>query len=348
MMFNTILGVFKKRLVLLAFFCCILLASCDLPSSIQELNFQGSTMGTTYSIKTFTDTAYPVEKLRSLVDDRLMVIDQSMSTYIPQSEISRLNQNLSNEWLPVSVEICELLALSFQVSELSGGRFDITVGPLVNAWGFGPREVEIKPSDKDIRLLLERVGYRFVEFNCSKREVKKARPVYLDFSAIAKGYAVDQIGALLREHGFEQFMVEIGGEILLSGKKPESKALWKIAIERPEFGGGKPIEVLALTDVGVATSGDYRNFIEWDGERVSHTIDPLTGYPVQHSLASVTVISHSVAHADAMTTALNVLGPDAGFALAESEALAAFFIVRTSDGFEVRTTPSFQKYRVDP
>jgi len=201
----------------------------------------------------------------------------------------------------------------------------------VDAWGFGPEPAAAPPDEATIERLLEDHGYTHLELDAGDLTVRKDNPrLRCDLSAIAKGYAVDRVALRVEKLGLRDFMVEIGGEVRVAGRNAEGQA-WRIGVERPD-GGGRPWAAVALTDGAMATSGDYRNYYERDGVRISHTIDPRTGRPITHALASVSVIHPSCMTADALATALNVLGPGEGRELVEREGLAALFLVRTDDG----------------
>lgn len=303
------------------------------PSTANELVFTGRTMGTAFTVKIVVPQGRDFDEdevsaaIRGTVDD----VDSRMSTYRDDSELSRFNDSGSDP-VEISPALAEVLTEAARVSELSGGAFDITVGPLVDVWGFGPEQVTGPPDEATIERLLEDHGYTHLELDAGDLTVRKDNPrLRCDLSAIAKGYAVDRVALRLVEYGFDSFMVEIGGEVRAAGRNAAGRS-WRIGIERPDAGGGQIWASVALENAAMATSGDYRNYYERDGVRISHTIDPRTGRPITHSLTSVSVIHPSCMTADAMATALNVLGPEEGRELVEREGIAAFFIVRTEDG----------------
>jgi len=288
-------------------------------------------MGTTYSVKVITEGLNPVkgaDELQKQIDARLKDINQVMSTYIPDSEISLLNKASQTEVMSVSSELLDIILTSQKISEDTAGAFDISVGPLVNLWGFGPEELEQKlPSDAAVAAVMQRVGYHKLAIDKTASTLQKQADLYLDLSAIAKGYGVDEIAELLEAENFHNFMVEIGGEIRIKGRNPQRKP-WTIGVENPSLFKSGHRQAVASEDAAIATSGDYRNYREVEGKRFSHTIDPVSGKPITHNLTSVTVITHSAALADAYATAINVLGPEKGLAFAEEHQLAAFFILR--------------------
>ncbi len=322
------------------------LVGCARENTVVQL--AGRTMGTTYHVKVVPpeDAALP-QSLQQQIDETLNSINQSMSTYIGDSELSRLNQAPVDTWIDVSRPLLEVLLLSREVSEASGGSFDVTAGPLVNLWGFGPQKGDDKvPDEQSIRQTMGKVGYGYLEIDADQMRVRKAKNIYVDLSAVAKGYAADVVAEQLKSRGLKNTMVEIGGELRLSGYNAEGE-LWRIGIEKPNLLHKGALQAVELTDAGMATSGDYRNYFEVEGERYSHTIDPSTGRPIKHTLASVTVIADTGAKADAYATALNVLGPEKGFELATRQSLAAYFIVRNGESFTVKYTPEFKRYLVE-
>lgn len=314
----------------------LLLTSCGEPQQqavVHELS--GVAMGTSFSVKIVASTIAPdTEVLQRQIEDTLAVIEQQMSTYIADSELSLFNARHRLDWFSVSAALCELVAEALAISAATNGAFDITVGPLVNLWGFGPGGIVEQPPDADrIGLLMDRIGYTGLHADCSIPALRKDHPgLYVDLSAFAKGYGVDRLAALLDEKQISNYLVEIGGELRLRGRNAEGKR-WAVAIETPARMARGVHAVARLTDVAVATSGDYRNYFEHDGNVYSHTIDPRTGYPIRHNAASVTVVATTAAHADAMATALLVLGPEDGLALAERDGIAALFLARDNGAF---------------
>lgn len=336
---------FKPALLLLTL-SSLIFTACDRDALQHRLTqFDGMTMGTGYLVK-ITDLPANIkpEALQAELDALLREINRSMSTYDEDSELSRINQNRNPEAIALSPELYTVLKEAVRVNRLSGGAFDITVGPLVNLWGFGPelRENAV-PAPTAIQQALERVGIDKIELHDTESPtLHKLHPeVYLDLSAIAKGYGVDRLAEHLETLNIKNYMVEIGGEIRVKGVNAQSNP-WHIAIEKPSPSGRNVFKIIAPGDLSVATSGDYRNYFEQDGKRYSHTIDPRTGWPVGHTLASVTVLAATCMHADAMATAFMVLGPEKGYALALTEKLPAMFIVKSPEGFELRVTPAME------
>lgn len=320
----------------------------------QILKISGPTMGTEYHIswvaeRTNNSGSLSERQVKALVDEVLVAINKSMSTYDPQSELSILNSNYQESWQIISADLYRVLMMSMQLNRQTMGAFDITVGPLVNLWGFGPnKSPDTVPEEGSVALALSGIGSDVISLRQRDEsyQLKLSSPRYMDLSAIAKGYGVDVVGRLLQKQGIERYLVEIGGEIIARGRKPEDKP-WRIAIEAPNDDGRSAQVIIPLSDMGIATSGDYRNYFEKDGKRFSHTIDGRTGYPVKHNLASVSVLHESVAMADAWATALTVLGAEVGLKLAEDNQVAAYFIVRTKSGFEQYSSSHFEQLRLN-
>lgn len=318
----------------------------------------GPTMGTTWAVTLNTAGRGPddVDAARTAIDRTLVHVNALMSNWDPESEISHLNRHAGPGPFVVSPETFAVLELAQQVSAASEGAFDVTVGPLVAAWGFGvgARTPGDDPSPAELAALRARVGWRQLTLDPRTRGVTKARPdVEIDLSAIAKGFGVDAVARALDGLGWRDYFVEIGGEVRVRGERPGGGP-WRVGIERPADDPGEDVArrrvqgVIEIGDRALATSGDYRNVYVQAGERRAHFIDPRTGRPAAHAPASVSVLADAAMVADAWATALSVLGPDEGFALAESEGLAAWFILRGADGgFEVRATAGFPEVR-DP
>ncbi|MCY3757796.1 MAG: FAD:protein FMN transferase [Acidobacteria bacterium] len=320
---------------------------CRPSDSTREFRFQGSSMGTTFEVKVVA-SPFPEqqqEAVREAIQLQLQDVDGKMSTYREASEISRLNRSRETTPHAVSRETFTVLAEAQRISRVTGGAFDITVGPLVNAWGFGPAPHPASPPAADeIEQLKLRSGWAKIELNSRDSTILKQEPALtLDLSAIAKGYAVDRLSDVLAEMNLTRHMVELGGEVRTSGRNAGGKP-WRIAIEKPVSGGRVFQRILPLENLAVATSGDYRNFRQAEDGHLSHTIDPRTGRPVRHELASVSVVDASCMRADGYATALMVLGEDDGYRLALEQELAALFLVRTREGsFRERETPAFRR-----
>ena len=321
----------------------------QLPERFQQFVIQGQTMGTYYVVKVVVPRSESIDEaeLTRLIDERLARINHIMSTYDKSSELSVFNQSTSAEPQVISSELAYVMDEAIRLGELTGHALDVTVGPLVNLWGFGPEgRPDVVPSDEQITLARQSVG--LAKLQLSGQGLSKAHPLlYVDLSAIAKGYGVDEIAKLLSQRGYPNVMVDIGGELALHGHNANREA-WRIAIERPVAGERSVQQILSATNMGIATSGDYRNYFEADGVRFSHTIDPKTARPISHKLVSVTVIHPATMTADGLATALMVMGNDAGMAWADSIGLAVYMVVKTESGFEGMASSAMRPYLVNP
>lgn len=332
--------------VILLLIVAVFLAACESSTPERVLHIQGQTMGTTYQVSWVGQDAALVPHLEQQIEARLLAINKSMSTYDPNSELSHINRGLSSQdeqgWIQLSADLAEVLRISLDVWQQSDGAFEVTIGPLVNLWGFGPQaKPEITPSAEQIQHILAQIGSHSLQLDPQQR-LLVAKQSYIDLSGVAKGWAVDELGLLLQQAGIHAYLIEIGGEIAAKGQKP-NKQPWRIAIERPQYElNQRSALIVELQNQGVATSGDYRNFYEENGVRYSHTIDPKTGYPLQHNLASVTVIHPSTGLADAWATALMVLGPEKGMQLAEQYQLAVYMQIGENGHFSEQFSSAFK------
>ena len=322
---------------------------CHRSVPVQEaITFAGTTMGTTYSVKV---VALPVEidrdRVAAEIQARLDRINGLMSTYDPESELSQFNAIDTNDWFCVSSETAKVVAEAIRVGDLSLGALDVTIGPAVDLWSFGPeaRPQGILPTDEELATALSVVDYRQLEVRPDSPALRKpASNCRVDLSSLAKGFAVDDVANALETFGIGNYMVEVGGEIRTAGLNPSSQP-WQIAVEVPMMAGRAIQRVVALGDRAMATSGDYRNYFEQNGVRFCHIIDPRTGRPVSHRLASVSVLADTCMEADALATALFVLGPKEGRRLAEAKEIPALFLVRTDAGFTELPTSTFPRDR---
>ena len=326
-------------------FCTLLAAACA--RSPEELVLSGPTMGTTYTVKVAAPpTSLDSAQLRATIDDVLAHIDQSMSGYRPDSEVARFNASAATQWYEVSPDLAALVQAALEISEKSGGAFDITVAPLVAAWGFGPGgEPQVLPSAEQLAQIDASVGYRKLHVRLEPPALRKdVAELSIDLNGIAPGYAVDRLADRLHALHAENFMIDIGGEIRARGRNARG-APWHIGVERPVDTQRAPYAGIWLDGASVSTSGEYRDYYERDGRRYSHTIDPRTARPIDRAPGSVVVIAASTALADGWATALNVLGPQAGLELAAKEHMPVLFIERAGDGWRSQSTPEFERYR---
>ena len=375
---NVISGSYKRSLFLGSL---LLLAVFYILSTQPRMKqFKGKTMGTTYHVSYVTTLfSNPVDDISKKVYDALHDVDLRMSTYREDSELMRFNRAPLNEPVKLSSDIVSLVKESQRISVMSNGAYDVTVGPLVNLWGFGPSSHDPKaksgakehsgsdkktikapefvewmlknypgevPSQASIEKARERVGYQYVIADSANSTLTRNKPVFVDLSSIAKGYGVDQAAKALREAGIDNFMVEVGGEVLVSGNKPDG-SLWRLGVRGPNMAGGEPRAIVTPGNKALATSGDYLNFFEIDGQRYSHSINPATGHPEANRLAEVAVISDTVAEADALATMFMVLGDEKGLELANREGIAAYFTYHSSKGFESISSQAFKPYLVN-
>lgn len=326
-------------IVLLAFF----IAACSPSKSVVVHEFSGQIMGTYFRIKMLGDNENELKKLDVALMDSMERVNQSMSNYIETSEISRFNRLSATQQMKLSPQFAQVMRESIELSKMSNGAFDVTISPLINAWGFGEKgSIDRQPSATELRKLGNLIGYQQLSLEQDKLS-KLVDGLEVNVSAIAKGYAVDQVAERLLAAGVENFLVDIGGEIRASGLNAQSKA-WQIAIEEPSIAGGIH-QIVELKDKAIATSGDYRNFLLVDGEQFSHTIDPTSLKPSLHRLASVSVLADRCSRADALATAIMVMGEERGFAFAEKHNLAVYMLIRSGQPNEYSILMT-QKFRM--
>ncbi len=325
--------------------CCRCLVACS--GHPEPVRLAGETMGTSWHVTVIPGPDSPAPAPAALqqgIEAVLEAVNLGMSTYREDSEISRFNALPTDEWFAVSPDFYSVLSTAMAIGWQSDGAYDVTVAPLVDLWGFGPAgPVAEPPSDDAVTDVLERVGQDHLRLDGDGQRLLKRSPVSLDFSSIAKGFAVDRVAQWLGGQGLENYLVEVGGEMRLAGLSGRGDP-WRIAIERPDSADRAAEEAIRVSDAGVATSGDYRNFFELDGKRYSHSIDPRRGYPVAHDLVSVTVVHPSAMVADGWATALVVLGYEDAMAVAQEQGLAVYFIRRQGEGFHASHTPAFSRY----
>ncbi len=308
------------------------------------LAVSGPTMGTSYEVKVVLAGGLELngQELRRLVEPHLFRVNELMSTYDRGSELSRFNASDSTAPFPVAEETAEVVAAALKVSEQTAGAFDPTLGPIVNAYGFGPDERNAAPTEEELAALHERVGYKKLELDRDPPALTKTHPdLYLDLSALAKGFAVDAVVEALARRGVAHYLVEIGGEVRAKGRNADGD-LWRVGIEKPIENARAVQRVIPLDGRAMATSGDYRNYYEDAGRRISHMIDGRTRRPISHNLASASVVHDRCLWADAYATAIMALGPEDGLLLAEILELPALLLIREPDGsFTERPSPVF-------
>ncbi|KKD57923.1 thiamine biosynthesis lipoprotein [Grimontia sp. AD028] len=320
----------------------LVLTGCE--QAPQQTHLTGSTMGTYYSVKYVSEMELPASSdIQAEIDARLELVNDQMSTYRKDSELSLFNQQKGSEPFTVSKDTAKVVAEAIRLNLLSDGALDVTVGPLVNLWGFGPEgRPDRVPTDEQIEERRAMTGIEFLSVE-GNNLIKTNPGLYVDLSSIAKGFGVDVVANYLASLGIDNYLVEIGGELQLKGKNAEGQP-WRIAIEKPTSEQQTVQEIIAPGDMAIATSGDYRNYFEENGVRYSHTINPATAKPINHRLVSVTVLDKSCMTADGLSTAFMVMGPDAALALANQENIPAFFIVKTDNGFNEVASDAFKPY----
>ncbi|SEH92618.1 thiamine biosynthesis lipoprotein [Rheinheimera pacifica] len=321
-----------------------ILVSCS-PSTppTEQYQLNGNTMGTYYVVKFYTDAVVDKTALQHQIDTELELVNDLMSTYRPESELMRFNRHSDGSVFPLSPQTHTVVAEALRIAGQTQGVLDVTVGPLVELWGFGARgRIEHAPDDAIIQQTRAVVG--FDKLALTAQGLQKANPeLAVDLSPIAKGFGVDQVAAILEQNGITNYLVEIGGEMRLKGVKPEQQP-WKIAIEKPVNNERAVQRILVPGDIGVATSGDYRNYFEENGIRYSHLLDPRTGKPINNRTVSVTVLHPSCMTADGYATALNVMDSQEALAFANQHGIAVLLVVKTDDGYTELSSEAFEPY----
>ena len=333
----------KRRLrpALLLAFCCLAACSGERPQQLGG-NIFGTTWAATYQ---HAPDDLSAEAVKTEIESAFELVNLSMNHYDPESVISDFNQLPPGEPLEVDWDFAYVLTAALALGEATGGAYDVSVSALSDLWGFGPDGPTRLPTQGDIDLALSQVGVSHLEWQPETRSLAKRVPnLKLDFSSLAKGYAVDLAADALDELGLEHYMLEVGGEVRVRGQSPRGGD-WRIAVERPDpTARGSVQTALSVSDTGIATSGDYRNFFESEGRRYSHLIDPQSGYPIQHDVVSVTVVHGSAMMADAWATALIVLGSEEAMALAEERRLAVYLLKRSDDRIEALWSTSMAQW----
>ena len=322
--------------------CALLLMhGCADPKAVTQVT--GNTMGTAYTVRVFECAALDQGSLQRQTETRLAELNTQLSHYAPDSAVGAFNRYRGTEWVPVQQDLLNVIVQAQQVSRLSAGAFDVTLGTAVDAWGFGPAEADLPPDRSALGEAQRHSGYRKLEVRPEPPAIRKLDPLLqLNLSAIGKGYAVDQLAYLLEAQDCNNYLVEIGGETRTAGLRSDGNP-WRIGIQPPDE--SQLIEyVVTPGDAAVATSGDYRNFYWLGDKRIAHTIDPATAEPVANNLASVSVIAPSAMQADAYATMLMVMGPVKGLAFSRDNDIAALFIERTATGFSTTASPGFETY----
>jgi FAD:protein FMN transferase len=323
----------------------------------QPMVLRGEGLGSTWSVKLAVPPVDP-SAVRRGIQARVDEVARNLSRWDPASRISEINAASADEWQAVTPVLFEPLSYSLWLAADTGGAYDPTVAPLVDVWGFGTAGRRYEPPAADaIDAARARVGFSRIELDAASRRVRRPQNMQLDLSSMTHGFAADRVAEYLNSAGVRSYLVDVGSEIRARGESPEGGG-WRVAVERPpaentsnerqndsgSTSASGSQKVVSLRDSGVATSGNYRYYFDYNGRRYSHRIDPRTGEPVTHDLASVTVIDPLCLHADALATALTVLGPDEGMQYATDRNIAALFILRAGDQFVEKMTPRFATY----
>ncbi|MEM7457505.1 MAG: FAD:protein FMN transferase [Planctomycetota bacterium] len=347
----------KPRNVLVAWFSFfqILLFQTTLCLAEEPVSITGTTMGPIVFEVTVVSPpdGFSKDSLEPEINAALERVNSLMSTYIATSDVSRFNESDSIEWFEVEQETASVVARSIEISELTGGAFDITVSPAVALWDFGSGAGEVElPTDDEITAVKSITGFELIEARLEPPAIKKQNSnVQIDLSAIAKGYAVDAVAEVLTSAGCENYLVVVGGEVFAAGNSPKGEA-WRLGIEKPVVDRREPDSIASLNGQAMATSGDYRNFHMIDGRAYSHTIDPSTCRPVDHALASATVIANDCMTADALATAAMVLGEERAGAVCDEVDAHWLFITRKDPdprveaGFERTSSDGFPEVQL--
>lgn len=325
----------------------LLLAGCSVSEPSRQVTFSGiAFFSISWQVRVSDlPTEMNAQQLQNELQQALDDVNKVLSTYQPDTELMRFNAGPMNECLSVSEMLGDTVAKALLLSAKTTGRYDITVGPLVNLWGFGPQaKPEITPTVSDINRAKQQIGWQSLNVDLANSCITKQKPVQLDASSLGEGVGVRVLEAVLAKHGINQYLISVAGVSQAHGKRRDGQ-FWRVAIESAD-GSGKPALAIALENAVISTSGSYRNYYELNGVRYSHTINPLTGFPITHKGVSVTVVSNQLdaVLVDAWATALNVLGPQEGLELAQQEGLAAYFIEKTADGFVSRHTTEFAQF----
>ena len=330
----------KKWLVVFA--SLFIIAGCEKP--VDQVHLSGPTMGTTYNIKYIVAEGQPTpDVVQKEVDRLLEQVNDQMSTYRTDSELSLFNQSESSQPFEVSPQTATVVKEAIRLNNLTLGALDVTVGPLVNLWGFGPEaRPEVVPSDNELEKRKAETGIEHLSVNGNTLS-KDIPKLYVDLSTIAKGWGVDVVADYIESQGILNYMVEVGGEMRLKGLNREG-VKWRIAIEKPTVDERAIQEIIEPGDMAIATSGDYRNYFEKEGVRYSHIINPQTGKPINHKVVSVTVLDKSSMTADGLATGLMVLGEDKGMKVANDNNIPVFMIVKSSDGFIELASDAYKPY----
>ena len=328
------------------------LAGCEKPVAERPMvEIHGRTMGTFYGVKVVGDFPGGQQALQTQVDTLLKHYNDEISTYDQNSSLSKFNQQQTTAPFPVSQEMADIVISALRVGQCTQGVLDVTVGPLVNLWGFGPDKRPIKtPTDEQIAAARQRVGIQHlhVDVSADHAALRKDVPnIYVDLSTIGEGFGADKVAEFLESRGVHNYLVEIAGASRSRGVNAKGEQ-WKLAIQKPTDELDDVQAIVKPDGRAISTSGSYRNYYELNGQRYSHIIDPATGKPITHRLVSATVITPTALEADGLDTALMVMGPEKAMAFAKQQHLAVYLVIKTDKGFKAQYSESFEPYLVKP
>ena len=326
------------------------LAGCEKPVAERPMvEIHGRTMGTFYGVKVVGDFPGGQPALQTQVDSLLKHYNDEISTYDPNSSLSKFNQQQTTAPFPVSQDMADILISAVRVGQRTQGVLDVTVGPLVNLWGFGPDKRPIKtPTDEQIAAARQRVGIQHLHVDVSADHAalrKDVSNIYVDLSTIGEGFGADKVADFLESRGVHNYLVEIAGASRSRGVNAKGEQ-WKLAIQKPTDELDDVQAIVKPDGRAISTSGSYRNYYELNGQRYSHIIDPATGKPITHRLVSATVITPTALEADGLDTALMVMGPEKAMAFAKQQHLAVYLVIKTDKGFKAEYSETFKPYLV--
>ena len=339
------------RILIFTMVVVVLLSACEQAPEVHR--FSGKTMGTSYNIVAIPDRDIGKEELQEAITQSLSRVNDHLSNWDQTSEISRFNNSKTTQPIKISKMLGQVIETANIVHDKSEGFFDITISPLVDLWGFGPQAGEQQiPGDEQIQQALSKIGQK-THLKLDKEAQTLAKLTFgthLNLSAIAKGFGVDEVARTLVGFGINHYMVEIGGDLIVAGQNLRGQK-WQIGIERPDKQGQQVQLIAKISNLAMATSGDYRNYFEKNRQRYSHILNVKTGRPVTHQTVSVTVLAKNAMLADAWATALLALGKTKGLEIAKQHDLAAFFIFKSDEtaklGFETVMSPRFQQLQFE-
>ncbi|HCI7054840.1 FAD:protein FMN transferase ApbE [Klebsiella quasipneumoniae] len=333
---------------------CVMFSGCDsattpaTPASTATV-LDGKTMGTFWRVSVIGVDEAKAQALRAKVQAQLDADDRLLSTWKNDSALMRFNHAADTRPWPVSEAMADIVTLSLRIGAKTDGAMDITVGPLVNLWGFGPDKQPVAtPDAQAIAAAKARTGLQHLQvINQSGRQFlqKDIPDLFVDLSTVGEGYAADHLARLMEQEGISRYLVSVGGALVSRGMNGEGKP-WRVAIQKPTDRENAVQAIVDINGHGISTSGSYRNYYELDGKRISHVIDPQTGQPITHKLVSVTVIAPTALEADGWDTGLMVLGPEKAQQVVREQGLAVYMIVKEGEGFKTWMSPQFRTFLV--